>query len=96
MSRQHPNRLVTNRPRPATPITSPTSTGPNSFARPQSDVDYQRQLDLELRERSRQVVSEWLQRGRRVRFVKQLSGQGIGVMPYPRLTPEGDIAWSVR
>jgi hypothetical protein len=33
-----------------------TSTGPNSFARPQADVDYQRQLDLELREQSRQVV----------------------------------------
>jgi hypothetical protein len=96
MSRQHPNRLVTNRPRPATPIQHSAATGPSNFARSQADVDYQRQLDLELRERSRQVVIEWLQRGRRVRFVKQLSGQGIGVMPYPRLTPEGDIAWSVR
>jgi hypothetical protein len=77
-----------------------TTQGTYKRDRAQSEIQAQKEYEYQLRVEARRTLERLRAEGRRVSVHYSNSfdvgNRGLTVMPVPRLTPEGYLAWQVR
>jgi hypothetical protein len=75
-----------------------TGQGLHKRDRAQSEIKAQEAYEMRLREQARATLIRLRAQGKRVsvHYSGCPGNRGIAVMPVPRLTPEGYLAWQVR
>lgn len=77
-----------------------TSQGRYNRDRAQAEIKAQLAYELRLRAEARATLTRLRLQGRRVRISYSgdswVGNRGIGVLPVPRLTEFGQLAWTVR